>query len=187
MDLTDVPDVRGPGETPPDFDWEDPEALLKEGPIRDRMLDVILQLREPTTVATIAEQAGCATETAREYLEWFREMGMVRQYDDRPVRYEANRSYLRWRRVERIRSSFTHDEIRAELEAALEVITEFRERFGVDDPDDVSLLDVAEEDGIEDTWDALSTWKTVENRAELLDAARRDDGVGGSRFGRANA
>lgn len=184
MDLTDVPDVRGPNETPPEFDdWEDPRSLLTGEPIRERMLDAIVQLREPTTVATVADRVDCATETARDYLEWFRAMGMVRRYDGRPIRYEVNRSYLRWRRVERIRTEFTDEEIRAELEDALEAVSEFRERFGADDPDAVSLLDVADEDR-EDTWEALSAWKTARSRAALLDAARREGPDSGGRYGR---
>lgn len=180
MDLTDVPDVRGPSEIPPEFDdWEEPRSLLTDGPIRERMLDVTLQLREPAAVAAIADRAGCAIETARDYLEWFREMEMVRRYESRPIRYEANRSFLRWRRVERIRTEFTDEEIRAELEDALETVAEFREHFGVDDPDAVSLLDVADEDDLEDAWEALSTWKTARNRAALLDAARRGEFGGG--------
>lgn len=188
MDLTDVPDVRGPSEEPPDFDdWEDPESLLKNQPIRERMLDIIVQLREPTKVATIANSVGCDTETARDYLEWFREIGLVREYDGRPVRYESNRSFLRWRRIERIRAEFTDEEIRAELEDALETDTEFREHFGVDDPDAVSLLDVANEDDLEDAWETLSAWKTARNRAALLDAARREGADGGGRIGRIDA
>lgn len=67
MDLTDTPDdVRDPNEEPLDFtDWDAPEAVLKGGPIRERLLGVILQLRTPIKVADIADQADCDTETAR--------------------------------------------------------------------------------------------------------------------------
>lgn len=48
-DLTDTTDIREPDEEPPDFtEWGDPEELLKDQPIRERMLDVIFQLRDPT-------------------------------------------------------------------------------------------------------------------------------------------
>jgi hypothetical protein len=36
-----------------------------------RLLDVIIQVREPTTIAAVADRVGCDTETAREYLKWF--------------------------------------------------------------------------------------------------------------------
>jgi predicted ArsR family transcriptional regulator len=178
MDLTDVPDVRNSEETPPDFDaWEDPDELLKRGPTRERVLDVSLQLREPTTVADVAERADCNTETARDYLEWFAEMGIVREHSGRPVRYELNRSYLRWRRIEKIRTAFTEEEIVAELREALSAIEDYREEFGVDSPDAVSLLDAEDAAELEDRWESLSAWKTALKRAELLEAARPDGSV----------
>jgi len=47
MDLTDMPsDLPDADEDPPDFEaWESPGGLLKCGPIRERMRDVIVQLR----------------------------------------------------------------------------------------------------------------------------------------------
>lgn len=187
-DLTNVPDVRGASEEPPDFgDWEDPESLLTDLPIRERMLDVVLQLQEPTAVAEVAEQVGCDTETARDYLQWFAEMGLVREREGRPTRYEPNRSYLRWRRVERIRAGYSEEEIVAELKRVLETVAEYRERFDADDPDAVSLVDAADGQDAEATWEALSAWKTAAKRAELLDAARRGDPAGEGRAGRIDA
>lgn len=188
MDLTDTPSVREPGEEPPDFeDWEDPESLFSDLPIRERMLDVSLQLREPTPVAEIAERVDCDTETAREYLKWFAEMGLVQEHEGRPTRYERNQSYLQWRRVEQIRADYSEDEIVAELQRALDAAIEYRERFGSDDPDAVSLLDAENIADVEAAWEALSTWKTMEKRAALLDAARRGDPAGEGRTGRIDA
>lgn len=177
MDLTDIPDdIRDSGEAPPDFDeLEDPGALLKGGPVRERLYDVILQLREPTKVSTVAERADCDTETARDYLRWFAEMGMVHEHTDRPVRYERNESYFRWRRVNRIRDQYSEEEIVALLSDVLERIEEYQEQFGTDDPDTVSLVESSRTMDTEEAWEALSDWKTLERRAELLDAARRGD------------
>lgn len=174
MEFTDVPDVRDGEEAAPDFEaWDDAETLLKDRPTRERLLDVVLQLRTPTKVATIAERADCNTETARDYLKWFAEMGMVRERSGRPVEYELNSSYLRWRRIERIREELDEAEIVAELEDTMEEIETYRERFDADSPDAVSLLDAANAGAVEERWDALSSWKTAIRRAELLDAARR--------------
>ena len=70
MDLTDVPEeVCGTGEEPLEFKtWESPVDVLKGGSIKERLLDVILQLRDPTKVSTIANRIDCDTETARDYL-----------------------------------------------------------------------------------------------------------------------
>jgi Fe2+ or Zn2+ uptake regulation protein len=183
MDLTDIPDdLRDSGEAPPDFDeLEDPRALLKGGPVRERLYDVILQLREPTKVSTVAERADCDTETARDYLRWFAEMGMVHEHTGRPVRYERNESYFRWRRVNRIREQYTDEEIVERLAAVVKGIEAYRERFDADTPDEVSLVAASRTIPTEEAWEALSEWRTLERRAELLDAARRTDaGPGGA-------
>ena len=176
MDLTDTPDdVREPNEEPPDFtNWDAPEEVLKGGPTRERLLGVILQLRTPTKVAEIAAQADCDTETARDYLEWFTSMGMTREIPGRPVRYERNESYLRWRRIERIREQYSESEIVEELKVTMAQLEEYRARFGTSSPDDVSLVDESGELSVEELWEAVSEWKTLEQRAELLDAARQN-------------
>lgn len=181
MDLTEIADDRrGTDETPPDFtDWESPDDLLQGGPVRERIRDVILQLRDPTKVSVVAERADCDTETAREYLEWFAELGMVREYADRPARYERNDSYFRWRRIDRIRDQYTDDEIVDVLSETMAEIEAYRERFGAANPDAVSLTAAGREMPVEDAWETLSDWHTLERRAALLDAALRDAGVSG--------
>ncbi|SEU10400.1 hypothetical protein SAMN04488694_1461, partial [Natrinema hispanicum] len=42
-------------------------------------------------------------------------------------------------------------------------------------PEDVSLMDRTEEASVEEVWEALSEWKTLKQRAELLDTARQND------------
>ena len=174
-------DVPGSDEEPPDFgDWDSPEAVMKDAPIRERLLDVIVGTREPTKVAVIAERADCDTETARDYLEWFASMGIVREHAGRPVKYERNESYLFWRRVEEIRREYSDEEIVDELAETEEAITAYRERFETDDPDAVSLVETDGADSVETAWEAVSEWKTLEQRARLLDTARRDDAAGSS-------
>lgn len=181
MEITDTPDgIPDEDEDPPDFDvWESPEELLTGKPTRERLLDVVLQLREPTKVSKIAERADCDTETARDYLEWFTEMGIVRELSGRPVRYERNNSYLTWRRVEQIREQYSEAEIVERLKDTLAATEEFRQRFDATAPSEVSLVDASRDRSIEDVWEDVSTWKTLEQRAALLDAARRDDLSGG--------
>lgn len=179
IDLTDTADIREPGEDVPDFtEWKEPEDLLKDQPIREWMLDVILQLRDPTKVTEIAERAECDTKTVRAYLEWFASRGMIHEYAGRPVRYERNRSYLWWRRVEQIRTEYTETEIVEELKTTLRARKKYREQFGASHPDDVSFPEIMDtnEVGVTDAWKAVSEWKTVEKRAELLNMAHRSAG-----------
>ena len=178
MDLTDVPaDAYDGEESPPALDrLQSPESLLKGGPIRERLLDVVIGVRTPTKVSTIAERADCDTETAREYLRWFDEMGMVRQHDGRPVQYERNDAYFRWRRIDRLREEYTDNELVDTLTDVLEEIEAYRSQFGVDHPEEVSLVEATQEQDLttEAAWEALSEWETRERQANLLDAARRE-------------
>ena len=175
MDFTDSPDDSiSQDEEPPDFtEWGSPDAVLHGGATRERLLDVVIQVRTPTKVSVLAERAACDTETAREYLKWFAELGIVHEIPGRPVQYERNESYLRWRRVERIRETYTDEELVAELAQIVDELAAFRERFDADSPADVSLIEDSHDQSIENTWEALTEWQTLERRAELLDAARR--------------
>lgn len=176
MDLTDTPDdIHNSAESPPDFtEWDSPEEVLKGGPTRERLLSVILQLRTPTKVSEIAEQADCDTETARDYLDWFTSMGMTREISGRPVRYERNESYLQWRRVEQIRDQYSEAEIVKELKETMKQVEEYRAQFDADSPEGVSFMDSTKEASVEEVWEALSEWKTLKQRAELLDTARQN-------------
>ncbi|WP_254545782.1 DUF7342 family protein [Halomarina pelagica] len=188
MDPTDTPNVRDTGDEPPDFDeWDAPDEVLKGGSTRERMLDVILQLREPTKVSEIANRAGCDTETARDYLVWFAEMGIVREHAGRPVRYDRNESYLRWRQIERIRSRYSESEIVEKLKSTVDGLEEYRARFDADHPDEVSLVAASRERPLEEAWEALSEWQTMERRADLLDAARRSGDLASGDVGRVDA
>jgi predicted ArsR family transcriptional regulator len=178
MDLTDIPEDAYDGEeSPPDLDGlEPPDSLFSGGPIRERLLDVIVELRMPTKVSTIAERADCDTETARDYLEWFDEMGIVHRQDGCPARYERNDAYFEWRRIDQIREDYTKEEIVDALTSVLEQIDEYRTQFDADHVDAVSLVDATREQNLstEAAWEALSDWKSLEQRAALLDAVRRD-------------
>ena len=191
MDLTDIPDDAYDGEeSPPDIDaLESPDSLLNDGSIRERLLDVVIGLRTPTKVSTIADRADCDTETARDYLEWFDEMGMVQRHDGRPVRYERNDAYFQWRRIDRIREEYSEQEIVDALGDTLEQIEDYRTQFDATHPDEVSLVDTTQEQNLstEAAWEAVSEWETLKQRAELLDAARRNNPVSGSKPGPVDA
>ena len=144
--------------------------MLKDRPIRERLFGVILQVREPTKVPAIADSADCDTGTARNYLEWFESMGIVREYSGRPTQYERNDAYFEWRRVEQIRSTHSNEEIREEPTDVLDRMAGYRGRFDAESSDDVPLVELSRDLSTEAAWKALSKWKTLRQRAELLDA-----------------
>jgi len=189
MDITNISeDAYAGDESPPGLEeFESSDSLLEGGPIRERLLDVVTGLRTPTKISDIADLAKCDTETARDYLKWFDEMGMVHRHDGRPVRYERNDAYFQWRRINRIREEYSEEEIVEALSDAIEQIKAYRARFDADNPDQVSLLETSQEMETEEVWEALSEWKTFERRATLLDAARRDHPAFNSKPGRIDA
>ncbi len=191
MDLTDIPDGAYDGEeSPPDLDaLESPDSLLKGGSIRERLFDVVVGLRTPTRVSTIAERADCDTETARDYLEWFDEMGMVHRHNGRPVRYERNDAYFQWRRIDQICEEYSEREIVDALDETLSQIEDYRVQFDAAHPDEVSIVGATQEQNLstEAAWEALSEWETLEQRAALLDEARRNHPVVGSKPGPVDA
>lgn len=185
MDLTDIPgDAYDGEESPPNLDaLESPESLLTDAPTRERLLDVIIGLRTPTKVSTVADLADCDTETARDYLEWFNEMGIVRRHDGRPVRYERNDAYFQWRRINQVREEYSEQEIVDALADTIEEIEVYRTQFDAQHPDEVSLIDATQEQDLstEAAWETLSEWETLEQRSALLDAARRTDPISDSK------
>ncbi|SDG16244.1 hypothetical protein SAMN04488067_11812 [Halorubrum xinjiangense] len=191
MDPTDIPDDAYDGEeSPPNLDdLESLDTLLRDGPIRERLLDVVVGVRTPTKVSTIAKRADCGTETARDYLAWFDEMGMVHRHNGRPVRYERNDAYFQWRRIDQIREEYSEQEIVDALDDTLNQIEDYRAQFDATHPDEVSLVDATQEQNLstEVAWEALSEWETLEQRATLLDAARRNNPVAGSKPGSVDA
>lgn len=161
-------------EEKPDFDeWERPEDVVSGNRTRDDFLDVALQLREPTPIGEIAERAGRGEDAAREYMEFFDSIGIVRKVTDRPVSYEANRNYLRWRRVDKLRNEYTQSELLDRLTEIDDVIEDYRDQFDADSPADVSLTRQADETGreTEAVWQDLSDWKSAETRRALIEAA----------------
>jgi hypothetical protein len=166
---------------PPDFDsLTPPDELVRGERTRDDFFDAVLQLDTPATVDDVADLADHGTDAAREYLDWFERMGIVTRVTDAPVTYQLNRGYLAWRRIHRLRETYTTDELLEFLETETERDRRYGDEFGVASPSDVSLTEhaTASERSIEEVWEAVSNWKTTRRRIALLEgalAAETDD------------
>ncbi len=160
----------------PDFDsWDTPEDVVTGGRTRDDFLNVVFSLYEPATISEIAERAGRGTDSAREYMDWFEQMGMVRKVSENPSQYQVNRSYLAWRRCEKLQAEYQPDELITLLTQANEEEKRFRDQFNCDDPRHVTITEYADatETPIEEVWERVSEWKTVNRRVALLEQALR--------------
>jgi len=158
----------------PDFDeLTPPNELVRGERTRDDFFDTVLQLDTPATVEEVAELAGHGPDAAREYLGWFERLGIVTRVTESPATYELNRAYLVWRRVQRVQNTYDDDELVDLLGAETEREQAYAERFGAESPGTVSLTEYATETdrSIEETWEALSAWKTARRRIRILERA----------------
>ncbi|GGL36157.1 hypothetical protein GCM10009037_19620 [Halarchaeum grantii] len=168
----------------PDFDaLTPPEDVVRGGRTRDDFFDAILTLGSPTSVEGVAERAGHGVDAAREYLEWFERMGVVTRVTESPATYERNEAYLQWRRVQRLQTEYSQDELLEFLQAATERDEAYASEFDVDAPEDVSIAAYAREhdEPVEDVWEDVSRWMTTRRRITLLERALTgaDDGLAG--------
>ena len=177
-DSDDATEARedSPSAEPPDFaELDRPAEVLKNQPVRERLFDVVLQLRDPTQEGEIADRADCDAETARDHLNWFEFLGIVETEPGPPTQYERNDAYFQWRRVEQLRSTHANEEIRETLTDIRDQLAAYRNRFDVERPADVSPEELDRNLSTEAMWEALAEWKTLQQRAERLDAACADD------------
>lgn len=140
---------------------------------RERVYAVALQLYEPTRVATVAERADVSKETAREYLRWFAEIGLVTHDAESPDLFSRNEAYFEWRRIQRLQSRPT-EELERELKQLTASEREYRDRYDADGPSAVDALEHADYDELESVWMELQEWRTVRRRIRELEQARRN-------------
>ena len=158
----------------PDFDALTPvEDLVRGDRTRDDFFDTVLGLDSPATAGEVAELAGHSVDAAREYLEWFEQMGIVTQVTESPATYERNQAYLNWRRVQTLRKEYAPEELLDLLKVESERTETFEREFNAMPPDDISVTQYARETGhsIEEVWERLSAWKTSRRRILLLERA----------------
>ena len=158
----------------PDFDsLTSPEDIVRGERTRDDFFDAVLGLDEPATASEVAELAGRGVDAAREYLEWFQQLGIVTRVTESPATYRRNQDYLNWRRVQRLQTEYSDDELLTFLEEETERAEVIGERFDVESPEAVSIATHASETdrAIEDVWEDITSWRTARRRIALLERA----------------
>lgn len=174
-DLKAAPEDR---DAAPDFDaLTPPEDLVRGERTRDDFFDAVLQLTEPATVDEVADLADHGPDAAREYLEWFDRMGIVKRVGSNPAMYRRSDEYLLWRRAERLRERYDPGEIADMLATEVDRADEFEATFGVSTPDAVRVSSYATEtdQSIEAVWTRLCEWQTTQRRIDLLERALSTD------------
>lgn len=162
-----------PEESPPSLAAEWAETVEQES-TRDRVYAVALELHEPTRVSEVATAADVSTETAREYLRWFAELGVLDRVSEAPATFRRNGDYFAWRRVQELRRE-SPEELRDRLDRLTAREREFAERFDADTPDAVDALEHGGYAELDETWTTLERWRTVRRRIRELERARQRD------------
>ncbi|WP_058365217.1 winged helix-turn-helix domain-containing protein [Haloparvum sedimenti] len=139
-----------------------------------RVYDVILGVTSPTAYTDIAEIADCSPNAAKKHLDRLAEMGVVRaDRDRRPAAYERNEGFLEWQDANRIADDLSVEEILDRVADLEERRSEYEERFGTADPNDVSVFGAEDHGTVHDRMTAVSEWKGVIRDLRLYELARQ--------------
>ncbi|ELY86922.1 DUF7342 family protein [Natrinema altunense] len=156
---------------PPSF-----EDAFRDDDVEQRIYGTILQTREPATASAIAEQAECDPKTARKYLGWFSDLGIVTRHDGHPTTYERNDAYFQWRRINQLAAEHTIDELQEHVRTLTTRITEYEETYDATTPAAVDAVDAAEtsdERTIDDVYSDLADWATARDERKRYERARQ--------------
>lgn len=165
--MSDAPRTDGP----PPF-----ESPFDDADVERRIYGVVLQTRDPTAASAIADDADCDPKTARKYLDWFAELGIVTERDGHPTTYERNDSYFEWRRVSRLSASHSTDELVQRVDELTRRIRRYEEAYDASSPGDVDAIDAAEaraDATIDDVYADLGDWETALEERRQYERARQ--------------
>ena len=166
------PDTPAPDRPPIDT----LESVFSEEPsIEERIYSLLVETTEGVTAPAVADQLSCSKDTARKYLNWFAELGIASKHEGRPVQYERNTDYFEWRYVNELANTRSLDDLRENVIEIQERIESFQDRYDATDPASIDVFEAADrlDMEIEETWDDLSTWVSLEDELRLHDRARR--------------
>ncbi|NHX37593.1 MULTISPECIES: DUF7342 family protein [Halolamina] len=144
--------------------------------VEQRIYGTILQTREPTTASSIAGAVECDPKTARKYLDWFEQLGIVTQYDGHPATYERNDAYFEWRRINQLAAEQSVAELQDRVRELTSRISEYQDRYDATSPAAVDAVAAAEESDertIDDVYSDLSDWATAREERERYERARQ--------------
>ncbi|WP_247730672.1 DUF7342 family protein [Halovivax limisalsi] len=165
---------------PPTF--EDP---FRGDDVEQRVYGTILQTREPTTATVIAERADCDPKTARKYLGWFGELGIVTRYDGQPTTYERNDTYFEWRRIDRLAADHSVDALQQRVRELTARIESYEDAYDASTPaavDAVAAAEASDDRTIDDVYGDLRDWETArEERTRYERARQQRSGAGTER------
>jgi predicted transcriptional regulator len=156
---------------PPSF-----EDAFRGDDVEQRIYGTILQTREPTTASAIADVADCDPKTARKYLGWFSELGIVTRHNGHPATYERNDAYFEWRRINQLAADHSVEDLQQRVRELSSRIEAYEDTYGAPTPAAVDAVDAAESSDdrtIDDVYGDLGDWATARDERTRSERARQ--------------
>jgi len=144
--------------------------------VEQRIYGTVLRTREPRTASAIAKQVDCDPKTARKYLNWFADLGIVTRHHGRPVTYERNDAYFEWRRVNRLAAEHSVEEPQQRVQDLTARIAAYEDRYDAAAPgavDAVATAEARDDRTIDDVYSDLADWATARQEREFHERARQ--------------
>lgn len=152
------------------------EEVFSGDDVEQRIYGSILQIREPSTAGTIAEVVGCDPKTARKYLNWFAELGIVTHHDGHPSTYERNDAYFEWRRSNQLASEHSLEELQQRVRELTETISTYERTYDAPTPavvDTVAVVEADDDVTIDGVYGDLGDWATARQERRRYERARQ--------------
>ncbi|AZQ14266.1 sugar-specific transcriptional regulator TrmB [Halorubrum sp. PV6] len=156
---------------PPSFD--DP---FSGDNVEQRIYGTILQTREASTASTIAERVECDPKTARKYLSWFTDLGIVTRHNGHPTTYERNDAYFEWRRINQLAADHSVEELQGNVLELTKRISDYEDAYDAATPaavDAVAMAEASDERTIDVVYSDLADWATAREERERYERARQ--------------
>lgn len=168
---------------PPSF-----EDTFSGDDVEQRIYGTILQTREPVTASTIADHVDCDPKTARKYLSWFGDLGIVTRHEGHPATYERNDAYFEWRRINQLAANHSLEELQQRASELSAKIATYEDDYDAATPAAVDALTIVEpldNQSIDDVYSDLADWLTARHERERYERARQQR-AGSSEYNQAS-
>jgi len=164
--MTDETDLTNP------WDGDVNEAVVEEWKedttAFERVTAVVDATAEPAFAAEIADRAAVSEPTARRHLKSLAEVGRIEAVAaEQGTKYKRSPSTLAMRRISGLHQQYSKLELQNGIEELREKIQAFREKHGMNDPDDLATTLGASSDD----WTDVSRWRSLEENLEIAKAA----------------
>lgn len=173
LDATDVDPFESDelsGDVPDDLDAGVTAEWKASTTAFQRIHTVLKNTYEPQTTGEIADAAATTKPTVRKHVAPLVEAGMVtKETGGNATRYAWSQKQRRVNRVAELADEHSAADLDAKVRRAKERISELRERYDVESPNDLAeRLDPDDDAG----WDDLANWRTLEDDLKRLKAAQ---------------